>query len=86
MKTSIDMRALARIGALARIAELETELSSLRQMFADRELPSVGTDRKPIAVATIHIHKRRSYRMTPAQRRAVGVRMRKYWRQRRAAK
>ena len=84
-----DMRRLARLGAAARIVELQSELASLRAAF-----PGLGTPRgrKPAAaVAAVAeeaapTRRRRRSRMSPANRRAVSVRMKKYWAEKRKEK
>jgi len=84
----VDMKALAQLGASARIAELEAELAEIRKTF-----PALATRRRVQdggAGGTLLPEggkKKRRQRapMSAAQRRAVGVRMKKYWAQRRKA-
>lgn len=78
----VDIRALARQGAQARIVEIETEVAALRKAFPELAvLASVNgshaahADEPPAA-------KKRT--MNAAQRAAVSRRMKKYWKQRRA--
>lgn len=74
---AIDMRTLAREGARARVAELLTELAELRSSFPEL----VGRMTMPV---TAPRRGRRS--MSPAERKAVGIRMKAYWAARRKAK
>lgn len=85
---AIDREKLAEEGAKARYTLLMNEISELRQEFPalDGVLPTLpGT-----APASIEAKPRRlmttARRMSPAQRKAVSQRMRKYWAARRAAK
>ena len=83
----IDMQALARTGAEARLTQLRAEIAEIERAF-----PGIGgarRERKPAsakAAAEAPKPKRRRSKMSAAQRKAVGERMRKYWEQRRKAK
>ncbi len=88
----VELKQLARIGAAARIKELEREIASLRRAF-----PSLGTSSASAAVAPeLNAPKagrkakagRRGRRspMSAAERKAVSQRMQKYWAERRKAK
>ncbi len=82
----IDMKALARAGAEARITELQAEIAELQRAF-----PGTGgarRGRKPASEAAEPAAKKRRKRpaMTAAQKKAVSDRMRKYWSERRKAK
>jgi len=91
---SFDLKSLARHGAQMRLRELADEAKGLLKVFPDLsasfdedELPvnfilRKGA-RKQAAAAGI---RRRRRKMTAAQRKAVGERMRKYWAERRKAK
>jgi hypothetical protein len=80
-----DMKALARLGAQARLTELHQEIHDIERAFPDlrrRPMP------RPAASSETRKHsstprKRRS--MTAAARKAVGERMKKYWAARRKA-
>ena len=75
---SIDMKALARRGAEARIAELTEELQALRRYIGGRQPRTVAADTpEPV--------QRRRKPMSAAQKKAVGLRMKKYWAERRKA-
>jgi hypothetical protein len=72
---------LARVGAAARLAELERERAVLLRAFPDlrRDVRDV-TDDAPAAARP----KRRRRGMSAAARKAVSNRMKKYWAERRA--
>jgi hypothetical protein len=84
---AIDMKALAQAGAAARVQQIRDELATLRTAFpalgrsTARENGSAA-DASPEAPA----RRRRRKPMSAAQRRAVGIRMKKYWAARRKAK
>jgi len=91
---SFDLKSYARHGAKARLRELADEAKQILTIFPDLSA-SVDEDELPItfilrkgarkqAIAT-GIRRRRR-RMSAAQRKAVGERMRKYWADRRKAK
>jgi hypothetical protein len=86
----IDMQSLARVGAQRRIAELLVEVDQLRSAFPDldggpghreRGRPQ-GTESDGNDGAA---QKRKRKAMSPAQKRAVGQRMKTYWANRRSA-
>jgi len=72
-----QLQRLARLGAQSRIDELEREIAAIRQAF-----PGVGRT----ASGGAPVRKRKRSRMSPAARRAVSERMKKYWAERRKAK
>lgn len=83
MAMTIDMNALAQMGARARLAELDEERAALLRAF-----PALRTSGQAPAVKAGMGEpetRRRRRKMTPAQRKAVGERMRKYWAARRKA-
>lgn len=79
----LDLREYARRGAQARAIELRAELASIYRTFPElRRAESAGVaERKPSRRA-----RGRRKPMTDAQKKAVGVRMRKYWAARRKDK
>lgn len=89
------MKAFARRGAEARIAELNAELAEIYRAFPalkqNQDAPftrrgrqvQVGEDGESVAQTERVRRKRR--KMTADQRKAVGERMRTYWAARRAA-
>ena len=84
---AIDLNSYARMGALARVNEIETELAAIRRAF-----PGLGGARRgrPAASASTVVDETRPRRtrkpMTAAQKKAVGIRMKAYWAARRKAK
>ena len=84
----IDMKALALRGARLRLTEIDAErkallsaFPSLRPAAGTREVPlrRSGTPGQPALATT-----RRRPKLTAAQKKAVGVRMKKYWAERKA--
>jgi hypothetical protein len=73
-----NRKELERLGAQARLAELQSEIAAIRRAF-----PGLGRGRQPAAKAA---PRRRRSRMSAANRRAVSIRMKKYWAERRKAK
>lgn len=90
--SGIDMRKFAVAGATARLQDLMTEARGIVAAFPElaRELGIVaagaarGAARGAVAGARKASRSRKP--MTTAQRRAVSVRMKKYWASRRKAK
>ena len=85
-----ELRRLAQIGAKARLQELDQERAALLRSFpglrrfASQSEPAADTATAKAAGAAPR--KRRQPRMSAAARKAVSVRMKKYWAQRRAEK
>jgi hypothetical protein len=83
----IDLKHLARLGAVARLAELEQEMTALRRAFPGlrTQKPAVAADAgdEPGAKAPAKKRRRRS-KMSAEQRKAVSERMSKFWAARRA--
>jgi len=90
MNKSELIQRYARTGALARVAELKAEIAEIESAFPD--LAGAGRPgRLRVAVNTADVAapvtKRRTRKpMTAAQKKAVGIRMKKYWAARRKAK
>lgn len=85
--TSEQLSAITRLGAHARLAELVAEMDAILDAFPDLgSLPArprqAGGGPGPFKPAP----KRRRSRMSAAARKAVSVRMKKYWAARRKAK
>ena len=82
-----ELRALALVGARARLMTLRTEIASLVRLF-----PELGRGNQLKAGSeTAGVRKRRKkpgrkHPMSAAERKAVSERMRKYWAERRAAR
>jgi hypothetical protein len=81
-----DLKEYARRGAQARVAELNTELAGIYQAFPDmrRRRAAVNSSTAGSQMPSSSRARRRS-NMSPAQRRAVSARMKKYWSERRKA-
>ena len=84
---SFDLKSYARHGARARLRELAEEAKQILTIFPDLSA-SVDEDELPVNFilrkgarkqATATGDRRRLRRMSAAQRKAVGERMRKYW-------
>jgi len=92
----IDMKDLAARGAAVRIAELEAEIASIRVAFPRlRGTSGAGTSRgrrgrsRGAASPTANDEgkpRRRRRAMSAQERKAVSLRMKKYWAARRAGK
>jgi hypothetical protein len=89
---SFDLRSYARRGAEARLRELAEETKQLLKVFPDLgasfdedELPLNFILRRGARKAATTGFRRRGRKMSAAQRKAVGVRMKKYWAERRKA-
>jgi hypothetical protein len=80
---SIDLKAYARRGAEARIAELTAELNDIYKAFPDLR---GGAARPPVSTVGAGGRRRRRKPMSAAQKAEVSKRMKKYWAQRRAKK
>ena len=81
----VELKRLARVGAKARLEELRREEAALRRAFPDlfrgrgRSEDAAGDG----AAAGGGRRRRRRSRMSAAARKAVSVRMKKYWASRR---
>ena len=88
--SGINMQDLARVGAQARLASLRAEQDALLAAFPDLRGGSPARPRQArtteSAAPAQRSSKRRGGGMSPAQRKAVGERMRAYWAARRAEK
>ena len=88
MARSFDLKSYARHGAKARLRELSEEAKQILTMFPDLSA-SVDEDELPVSFILRRGARkqptgvRRRRRMSAAQRKAVGERMRKYWAERR---
>ena len=76
-----QLRRLARLGAIARLEQLKQEEAAIRAEFPEL----FGRGRRTVAADAASPGRRRR-RMSSAARKAVSVRMRKYWAERRKAK
>lgn len=80
-----QLRRLARLGAMARLEQLRQEEAAIRGEFPElfgrgRQTPPADGQPKPGR------RRRRRRAMSASARKAVSVRMRKYWADRRKAK
>ena len=85
------LRTLARLGAQARLEQIEMERRAILAAFPGQRGARRGPGRPPKAqaqqeAAPARRRRRRRRTMTAAQRKEVSVRMRKYWAERRKAK
>lgn len=81
---SVD-RELEALGAQVKIAELQKQIDDLRRRFPSvRATNGLGRRVASAASATVTVRKRR--KMSAAERKAVGARMRAYWKAKRAEK
>ncbi len=86
------LRRLAKLGAQARLEQIEMERQAIVAAFPDLAAPRRGRaasarTQAPKAEAPVAAkRRRRRSKMTPAQRREVSERMTKYWAERRKAK
>ena len=84
-----DLKTYARVGAQARLAELQHEMDAIFRAFPDLRVVGRGRRGKAAASAAsddgagVARGRRRRKPMTAAQRKAVGLRMKKYWAARR---
>ena len=88
--TPEELRRLARLGAARRLEELRQEEAAIRAAFPGLETTSVGRRGRPPAsadtVAAGRKRRRRRRKMSPAEKRAVSERMKKYWAERRKSR
>jgi hypothetical protein len=81
--TPQQVRQFARLGAAARLAQLDAEIAAIKAVYP--ELAKGGAPAEPAAQKVAATPKRRRrYRMSPEARKAAAERMRKYWAERRA--
>jgi len=80
---SSELRRYALVGAQARLEAITAELAAIRQAFPELANGNLGAASTTTAGNTAS--RRRRGRMSAAQRKAVGARMKKYWAARRAA-
>ncbi len=80
-----DMRRFARLGAMKRLEDIRGEEASIRKAF-----PELFSGARPAAAPAAKAAKskkaRKASTMSPAMRKAVSERMKKYWAARRKTK
>jgi hypothetical protein len=96
----MDMKALALLGARARVSQLQEEIGELQRAFPDLgsndaprrrgRRPKAAAAEAPAELAEAPLDEaaapvRKRKPMTAAQKKSVGERMRKYWAARRKA-
>jgi hypothetical protein len=81
-----QLRRLARLGAMARLEQLKQEEAAIRDEFPELFGRGRAGGRGNGAADAAGRGTRRKNRMSAAARKAVSVRMRKYWAERRKAK
>jgi len=81
--TTMDIRTLARAGAVARIKEIQAELASIVKIFPHLQSGSAVSPAMPdsadVDVSARRRRARKKPRWSAAQRKAVSERMKKYW-------
>ena len=83
--TTAEMHRLARLGAAAKLAQLEREIAALKRAFPGLKaqatpVPAAPTDGSPRPeTGPSAPHQGRRTPMTAAERRAVSERMKRYW-------
>ena len=82
---TFDMKELARLGAEARLQELSEERDAIHRAFPDLRGKRRGRPARDTSAETSPRGARKRRKMSAAQRKAVGVRMKKYWAARRKA-
>ena len=80
---TFDLKAYARRGAEARVAELTAELNGIYKAFPDLRR---GATRAPASNAGAGRRRQKRKPMSAAQKAEVSKRMKKYWAARRAKK
>ena len=89
---AFDFKNYARLGAQSRLAELQNEMNAILAAFPDLRGGGTGSrgGRRRAAPSSAEgagpdgaVRRRRRKPMTAAQKRAVGIRMKKYWAERR---
>jgi hypothetical protein len=77
-----QLRRFARLGAMARLEQLRIEEAAIRAQFPEL----FGRGSRAAAAAPAGGRRKGRRAMSPAERRAVSARMKKYWAARRKAK
>ena len=80
------LKRLAKLGALARLEQIDTERQAILAAFPDLAGQRAARGVKAVATGAAPAAKRRRRHMTAAQRKEVAERMKKYWAERRKTK
>jgi hypothetical protein len=89
--TAAEMHRLARIGAAAKLAQLEREIAALKRAFPGLKPQASPAPAPPAeggaqpAIGPSAPHRSRRTPMSAAERKAVSERMKRYWDARRKA-
>ena len=84
---TVDLQALARLGAQARIAELIAEIDAILKAFPELGRAAARPGRQNIqAEVKPAVRRRKRFTMSAAARKVVSERMKRYWAERRKAK
>jgi hypothetical protein len=92
--TDTQLRQFARLGAMARLAQLDAEIAAIKAAYPDLGTSGKATKRTRAGAARKRAGrrvvakravKRGGSHMSPAARKAASVRMKKYWAERRKA-
>jgi hypothetical protein len=81
----LDLKGLARRGAVARLAEMKTEEAAILRAFPELRQGVSYTDDGTTILPAKRTQRRKRKPMSAAQKRAVSLRMKRYWAQRRKA-
>jgi hypothetical protein len=79
MMTNVDMKALARLGAKARLAELAAERDAILKLFPALTVAADKSTSQAAPEKTGKAKKRKRRRMSKEQRKAASDRMKAYW-------
>lgn len=82
----LDLKDLARRGAIARLAELQAEQAAILKAFPELRRGVRASYAEDGVTMAAGRKRRRRPGMSAAQRKAVSVRMKAYWAKRRAAR
>jgi hypothetical protein len=82
----VELRRLARLGALQRLTQLRQETATILKAFPDLRGGVGQGGAKSASSPAAPKRRRKGRRMTAAQRRAVSERMKKFWAERRKAR
>jgi hypothetical protein len=80
----LDLREFARKGAMVRLAEIREEIRMIRQVFRDLDVPSPDArlrrslKQNPEAVISPQVSPKKR-RLSAKARKAISIRMKKYW-------
>ena len=87
LNVTVDLKALARLGAQARIAELIAEIDAILKAFPELGQAAARPGRRNVqAEVKPAVRRRKRSTMSVAARKAVSERMKRYWAERRKAK